>query len=193
MENPVARCCLCCIHCFLKCVDCCIDKLSKDGFVFTSIFGTPFCSSAIMAFDMIWENLMNVAALTVVSDYVEFVGKISVSMVTTGIMLFAIDQYYTEDRISSYLFICLALLCITYLSALVFMHVFDVAIETLFLCCVIDLKANGQAIHSSAGFRDLIDEHKDENAQEAERRMALREGRKAKDVTAGDGNTTGGV
>merc|ERR1712156_782911 len=152
MENPVARCCLCCIHCFLKCVDCCIDKLSKDGFVFTSIFGTPFCSSAIMAFDMIWENLMNVAALTVVSDYVEFVGKISV-----------------------------------------FMVVFDVAIETLFLCYVIDLKANGQAIHSSAGFRDLIDEHKDENAQEAERRMALREGRKAKDVTAGDGNTTGGV
>merc|ERR1719499_2088861 len=116
-ENCVAKCIVCCVHCCLNCMECCLDKLSKDGFIFVNIYGTPFCSSAISAFDMIWKHLTTVAALTVVSDYVEFIGKISISMISTGLMLFIIDSYYAEDEISSYLIIALALLAITYLSA----------------------------------------------------------------------------
>merc|ERR1719499_2421762 len=74
-ENGFVRCILCCVHCILKCLDCCLNKLSKDAFVFTSIFGTPFCSSAIDAFNMIMKNLVNVAALGLVSDYIEIIGK----------------------------------------------------------------------------------------------------------------------
>jgi len=178
MENPVARCCLCCIHCFLKCVDCCIDKLSKDGFVFTSIFGTPFCSSAIMAFDMIMKNLVNVAALTIVSDYIEIIGKVAISLFTTGFMIFLIDATHGDDEISSLLVIALALLAIAYLVAIVFMHLFDVAIETLFLCYVIDIESTGgKPIYAHANFQEMVSKHKEANEKEAARIMTLQQGK----------------
>jgi len=167
-ENPVAKCCVCCINCFLSCVDCCIDKLTKDGFVFTSIYGTPFCSSAIMAFNMIMKNLVNVAALALVSDYVEIIGKLAISIFTTGLMLFILDNVYEDNEISSYMVIALALMSIAYLVAIVFMHLFDVAIETLFLCYVIDLEAtNGNPKYASASFQKMVDKHKDANEEAA--------------------------
>jgi hypothetical protein len=176
-ENPVAQCCLCAIHCLLKCLDCCIDKLSKDGFVFTSIFGTPFCSSAIMAFDMIMKNLVNVAALAVVSDYIEIIGKISISCFSTGAVIFAIDMYYENNEISSYMIIGLALLAITYLVAIVFMHLFDVAIETLFLCYVIDLEATGgKPKYATQAFQDMVAKHKDASAEQAAKIKTLQQG-----------------
>jgi len=177
-ENPVARCCLCCIHCFLKCVDCCIDKLSKDGFVFTSIFGTPFCSSAIMAFDMIMKNLVNVAALTIVSDYIEIIGKLAISLFSTGFMIFVIDASFSDDEISSFMVIALALLAISYLVAIVFMHLFDVAIETLFLCYVIDIESTrGKPKYAHQNFQDMVAKHKEENEKEAARIMTLQQGK----------------
>jgi len=173
-ENKFMAAILCCIQCILKCLDCCLSKITKDGFVFTSIYGTPFCSSAINAFDMIMKNLINVAALGIVSDYVEFIGKMAICLFTTGFMIFVIDASYEEDEISSYMCVCLALIAISYLVAIVFMHLFDVAIETLFLCYVIDIEANGNPVFSSPAWNEMVDKHKAESADLAKKVMTLR-------------------
>ena len=73
-SNPLAVAIFACVKCCLKCLECCLDILSKHGLVFTAIYGTPFCHSCGSAFKILFNNLARVAAVTVISKYLEFLG-----------------------------------------------------------------------------------------------------------------------
>eukprot|EP01084_Bolivina_argentea_P135149 238207_1 len=38
-NNPLIKCIFCCIQCCLKCCQCIFDKINKEGFIFTTIYG----------------------------------------------------------------------------------------------------------------------------------------------------------
>ncbi len=79
-SNPLAVAIFSCVKCCLKCLECCLDVLSKHGLIFTAIYATPFCHSCGNAFKMLFNNLARVAAVTVISKYLEFLGKVAITI-----------------------------------------------------------------------------------------------------------------
>ena len=63
-----------------------------------SIEGTPFCSSAKKAFMIIVENSLRVAAINSVGDFLLFIAKVVVSLLSVVIAIFwlqvPIDQVF---------------------------------------------------------------------------------------------------
>jgi hypothetical protein len=89
---------LSCAQCCLKCMQTFIDKVSKNAFVWTSIYGTGFCPSSCLSFALIWRNLARTAALSVVSGVLVFFGKVLIVFVTTAICAAALIAYDPFDQ-----------------------------------------------------------------------------------------------
>lgn len=102
-DNPIRKAIFCCIQCCLKVsgtrwscrstvlirnvklVQCCLDKLSKNAFIYCAIYGDPFCVSAWTSFAILWRNLARVAAINMVGTYISVLGKLLVAFGTAGI------------------------------------------------------------------------------------------------------------
>ncbi len=127
-SNSLAVAIFACVKCCLKCLECCLDVLSKHGLLFTAIYGTPFCHSCGNAFKILFNNLARVAAVTVISKYLEFLGKVAITILTAGICIFVMEQYeYFVNNISRLFFPAIIIIFISYGAS-----VFEVAIDTIF-------------------------------------------------------------
>lgn len=71
--NPVQKALFCVIKCFLRCLECCLDKINKYSLSWTAVYGDGFCISVCSSFALVWRNLFRVAAVnTVLSLYLSF-------------------------------------------------------------------------------------------------------------------------
>lgn len=55
--------------------------------------GTPFFTSARRAFGLILRNLARVAVVSVISDFVIFIGKVAVMLVCCGLAYYYMVNY----------------------------------------------------------------------------------------------------
>ena len=58
---------------------------SKHAYIQVALLGTPFCKSARCAFSLIVRNLGRLAAITVVGDFVIFIGKLAIAMISAAV------------------------------------------------------------------------------------------------------------
>ena len=83
-QNPVLKCLFCCIQCCLKCCQSIFDKINKEGFIFTTIYGTAYCYSSFTALKILVHNVGRTVMVEGVSRYTEIFGRIAVSCLNTG-------------------------------------------------------------------------------------------------------------
>ncbi|CAN8004713.1 unnamed protein product, partial [Ixodes pacificus] len=72
----VCQVCLCCFERFLK-------FLNRNAFILVAIHGYPFCKAAREAFSLLSKNVLRVAAINCVGDFVIFMAKVGVIAGTT--------------------------------------------------------------------------------------------------------------
>jgi len=142
-QNPVTKCLLGCADCCLKCLECIIDKINKEGFIFTTIYGTNFCYSSMIAIKLVWTNAMRAALVEGISHYMELFGRLTIAALTTGMCLAILseDSYYS-NHLSSVLLPGLAIFITSYMIGSLFMLVYEVAVDTIFLCFLVDEETN---------------------------------------------------
>lgn len=161
--NYVQKAVFCCIQCCLKCAECCMDKINKNALIWTAIWGDGFCVSACSSFALIWRNLARVAALHMVSSFIFFMGKVTVSLAVTGCfawLFVSVDKYETELS-SPVLPICIVF-AIAYTISTLFMLVFESAADTIFFCFLVDEeknKAAGSSMFASQELQELVGKH----------------------------------
>ncbi|ETO20795.1 hypothetical protein RFI_16422, partial [Reticulomyxa filosa] len=138
-QNILAKCLLGCADCCLKCLECIIDKINKEGFIFTTIYGTNFCYSSIIAVKLVFSNAMRATFVEGISHYMELFGRLTISALTTGICMIAFSEatYYSHN-LSSILLPGLAVFIVSYMIGSLFMLVYEVAVDTIFLCYLVD-------------------------------------------------------
>lgn len=136
--------CLKCVFWFLEKV---MKIINKNAFIMIAIYGKNFCHSAKEAFFLLMRNIVRVAVVNKVTDFIILMGKLSVS-VLVGVAAFC---FYTE-RIPlvadflpvpevSYHWTPIVIICVgTYAIAWCFFSVYDMAVDTLFLCFLEDLE-----------------------------------------------------
>jgi hypothetical protein len=58
--------------------------INTNAYIQTSIWGTSFCASGFSAFWLIFNNIARIAAVTGVTHFLAFIGKISVIVLSAG-------------------------------------------------------------------------------------------------------------
>lgn len=153
-----------------------IDKVSKNAFVWTAIWGDSFSVASCRSFALIWRNLGRVAAINLVGSLLLSVGRFTVMIVTTGLCAMAfVTQSTYIDNLNSPVLPCLIIAFISYVVASLFMVVFETVIDTMFLCFLVDYEHNG-ATHMMAPkeMKALVERHADESSMIAQQRKELR-------------------
>eukprot|EP00054_Salpingoeca_dolichothecata_P014314 m.80628 g.80628 ORF g.80628 m.80628 type:complete len:645 (+) comp20931_c1_seq1:81-2015(+) len=129
------KCLQCCLWCFEKF----LKFLNRNAYIEIAIYGYSFCKAARTAFMILLRNILRVAAINSVGDFVLFVGKLLV-VVISGFV--ALAWFRSMDNVH-YVAIPVFLVCVfAYFIANVFFSVFEMVIDTLFLCFCEDSERN---------------------------------------------------
>ena len=154
--NPVVKCMFCCVQCCLKCCQCIFDRINKEGFIITTIYGTSFCYSSFTALKILMSNLGRTAMVEGVSKYTELFGRMAVSLICTGLSVLVMEYngYYARN-LSSFLLPAVVIFVVSYVVASQFMMIFEVAVETIFLCFLVDEEVHGEAKFANHGLTQM--------------------------------------
>ncbi|KAG8429179.1 hypothetical protein GDO86_018119, partial [Hymenochirus boettgeri] len=77
-DNKCTRFLLCCLKCCFWCLEKFIKFLNRNAYIMIAIYGTNFCTSARNAFFLLMRNIIRVAVLDKVTDFLLFLGKLLV-------------------------------------------------------------------------------------------------------------------
>ncbi|KAJ1173377.1 hypothetical protein NDU88_005213 [Pleurodeles waltl] len=136
----------CCTRCISKCCSCCLWclerlllHLNQDAYIATAINGTNFCTSAKDACSILSKSSISVASLNCFGDCLIFLGKVFVVCFTVfgGLMAF---NYHRELHV--WVIPLLLVAFFAYLVAHSFLSVFEMVVDSLFLCYIIDIETN---------------------------------------------------
>jgi Plasma-membrane choline transporter len=83
--------------CWPRCVEGLVKFLNRNAYILVAVRGTNYCRSAQRAVVLIMANIVTLAVVNTVGDFLIFLGKISVA-VGCGLVAFAMSdsKYYTD-------------------------------------------------------------------------------------------------
>lgn len=138
-ENPIASCCLKCCHCCLFCLEKFLKYLNHNAYTVIAIESVSFCTAARIAFVTLVSNALRVATINSVGDFILFLGKLTVTALTAilGILL----MKHNEDLHFSAVPVFAG--CVfAFFVAHCILSVYEMVIDTLFLCFCEDFNKN---------------------------------------------------
>lgn len=149
VDNPVAKFMMKCLKCCFWCLEKFLRFLNKNAYIMIAVHGKNFCVSAKDAFMLI---LRNVARTVVIDKATDFVLLMSRLVIVCGI---GVASYFVftkklpvstlNDTISGLNFYVVPIVVIiigAYIITDCFFSVYEMAVDTLFLCFLEDLEKN---------------------------------------------------
>ncbi|CAN9500504.1 unnamed protein product [Ophioblennius macclurei] len=146
-QNGCARFLLCCLKCCFWCLEHFIKFLNRNAYIMIAIYGKNFCTSSKDAFFLLMRNVVRVAVLDKVTDFLLFLGKLLISG-SVGVLAFfffsrKIPIFQEEVPSLNYFWVpILTVIFGSYMIAHGFFNVYAMCVDTLFLCFLWDLEAN---------------------------------------------------
>ncbi|XP_023821142.1 choline transporter-like protein 2 isoform X2 [Oryzias latipes] len=146
-ENKCAKFLLSCMKCCFWCLEKCIKFLNRNAYIMIAIYGKNFCTSARDAFFLLMRNVVRVAVLDKVTDFLLFLGKLLIVGIV-GIFSFfffsgrikAVEE--AAPSLNYYWVPIMTVVVGAYLIAHGFFSVYAMCVDTLFLCFCEDLERN---------------------------------------------------
>ncbi|KAL3871868.1 hypothetical protein ACJMK2_039840 [Sinanodonta woodiana] len=146
-ENPVGKFLIKCLKCCMYCLEKILRYLTRNAYIMIAVYGKNFCSSAKDAFFLIMRNVVRVFVLDKVTDFVLFLSKMMVTMALGVAAYYGFQQkipFFADyvPKLNYFLTPVIVIVVGTYLIASCFFNVYEMAIDTLFLCFLEDLEMN---------------------------------------------------
>lgn len=136
---------LCCLKCCFWCLEKCIKFLNRNAYIMVAIYGKNFCTSAKDAFFLLLRNMVRVMVVDKVTDFLLFLCKLLI-VALVGIVAFFFFSSRIEGAPAPHLhFLWVQILTVvvgTYLISHGFFSVYEMCVDTLFLCFLEDLERN---------------------------------------------------
>jgi len=189
----VLKCVLWCLQGCMYCFERFMKFININAYIETAIYGYNFCRAAMKAFQLLMANALRVAAINSIGTFVLFLGKMVV-VIATGVISYYIlkdnreVQYFWPQIVVSVLF--------SYLIAHTFIGVYEMAIDTIFLCFCEDSSRNDginkpyymsrdlmQFVENSKKALDALD-HKNDMKKNESKAMLVQERRYSDDSIA---------
>ncbi|KAK2586916.1 hypothetical protein KPH14_009848 [Odynerus spinipes] len=159
-DNDCIRGILWCCQCCLWCFECALKFLTRNAYIETAIYGCNFCTGGKKAFQALSSNILRVAAINSVGDFVLFLGKVLVVTLTviTGIYLIQKKEGLQHPWVP----IALAGL-LAFLVSHCFISIYEMIIDSIFLCFCEDCAKNdgfSRPYFMSRGLMEFVENSK---------------------------------
>lgn len=138
--NSAVKFLICCVKCCLWCFEKCMKFLNRNAYIEIAITGKSFCSAAMAAFSMLVRNALRVAAINSIGDFVLFLAKL-VIIIVTAIGTFLWFRNYDDGLQYEAIMICIVII-FSYCVATMFIGIYEMTIDTIFLCFCEDSERN---------------------------------------------------
>ncbi|XP_077472208.1 choline transporter-like protein 5-A isoform X2 [Stigmatopora argus] len=147
LDNSLSRFLLCCLSGCFWCLEKIIRYMNSNAYIMVAIYGKSFFRSAQDAFFLLMRNMVRVAVVDRVTDFLLFLGKIMVaggvgvlaSLFFTGKLAFLQEEV---PELNYYEVPVLTAVVGSYLIAHAFFSVYAMCVDTFFLCFCDDLERN---------------------------------------------------
>uniref|UniRef100_A0A669F9T1 Choline transporter-like protein n=1 Tax=Oreochromis niloticus TaxID=8128 RepID=A0A669F9T1_ORENI len=144
-QNKFAKFLLSCLKCCFWCLEKCIKFLNRNAYIMIAIYGKNFCTAARDAFFLLMRNIIRVAVLDKVTDFLLFLGKLLIVGIVGKRVLFFLILFLDPTAAPSLNYYWVPILTVvvgSYLIAHGFFSVYAMCVDTLFLCFLEDLERN---------------------------------------------------
>jgi solute carrier family 44 protein 1 (choline transporter-like protein) len=133
--NGILKCC----QCFFYCLENFVRYINHNAYTIIAIEGTDYCFSAKVAFKTLATNTLRIATINTMGDFIIFLGKciVTASSATFGVYLMRNDPSIHYLAVP----VIFAAVC-AYLVAHSMLCVYEMVIDTMFLCFVEDVNKN---------------------------------------------------
>lgn len=199
-SNPVSVYMLKACQCFLACFESFLQYLGKNAYIIITMDGSSFCTAGKRAFKMLSTNSLQVLAINSVGDFVLLLGKVFVVLATVliGIELIQVTTMTFKVRVEALqTFNCFknkpglhytsvpVIICgvFAFLVCHCFLTVYEMTIDTIFLCFCEDCERNdgiARPYYMSRGLMEFV--------QNSKLSLDVSSMKSRKDAWAGDGN-----
>ncbi|MPC20615.1 CTL-like protein 1 [Portunus trituberculatus] len=130
-ENSCARCglraCSCCLWCFENF----LKYMNHNAYTVTATRGTPFCTSAKIAWQVVVTNMLQVATVNSVGDLMLFLAKVAV---TGTVCCIALPVLHADPTLHLYAIPLIVIAVFAFFITHCVFSVYEMAVDTLFLC-----------------------------------------------------------
>ncbi|XP_056153974.1 choline transporter-like protein 4 [Lampris incognitus] len=148
-QNACARFLMCCLKCCFWCLERFIKFLNRNAYIMIAIYGKNFCTSAKDAFSLLMRNIIRVVVLDKVTDVLLFFGKLLV-VGGVGVLSFFFfsgriplpGSTFRSENLNYYWMPIFTVVFGAYFIAHGFFSVYNMCVDTLFLCFLEDLERN---------------------------------------------------
>ncbi|XP_053186054.1 choline transporter-like protein 5-A [Scomber japonicus] len=147
LDNSLSRFIMCCLKCCFWCLEKFIRYMNRNAFIMVAIYGKNFCTSAREAFFLLMRNVVRVAVLDRVTDFLLFLGKVLIAggVGVVAFLFFTREIPVIQEEVPNLNYYWIPLLTVVigaYLIAHGFFSVYAMCVDTLFLCFCDDLERN---------------------------------------------------
>lgn len=145
-ENPAEgffKVCCCCAQCCLSMLERLLKFITMNAYIMCAIYGKGLCTSASNGLALLARNIARTVVLNNVVGCILFVGKVLITLVVSGLTwwYFSKDPHFDNEDFISWVPILVVFLG-TYFVADMFFDVYEMAIDTIFLCYLQDCEIN---------------------------------------------------
>uniref|UniRef100_A0AC35G3S0 Choline transporter-like protein n=1 Tax=Panagrolaimus sp. PS1159 TaxID=55785 RepID=A0AC35G3S0_9BILA len=156
-KNFIIKYLLACVIGLLACVEKCLRYLHHNAYTVIAISGQSFCPASKTATNILLDNAVNVATINSVGDFVLFLAK---SMVTFAVACFAGYSFHSNPKVNYWYISTVLCATIAYFIANCFVSVYEMIVDTLFLCYAEETamvtRSNGSQHYADADFHDFM-------------------------------------
>ncbi|XP_022173488.1 choline transporter-like protein 1 [Myzus persicae] len=153
-QNEVAKSLYKVFQCLFSCLQQFLQYLTRNAYIEIAIYGDNFCRSGQQAFKMITSNVLRVAAINSVGDFVLFLGKV---LVVISTVLLGFKMLETKPGVL-HLWVPLTVAGIfAYFVAHCFISVYEMVIDTIFMCFCEDCNLNDGVTQEYYMSKELMD------------------------------------
>lgn len=152
-QNACARFLLCCLKCCFWCLEKFIKFLNRNAYIMIAIYGKNFCVSAKNAFSLLMRNIIRVVVLDKVTDLLLLFGKL---LVVGGVGVLAFFFFsgriplpgntFRTETLNYYWMPIITVVFGSFIIAHGFFSVYNMCVDTLFLCFLEDLERNDGSV-----------------------------------------------
>ncbi|XP_067460909.1 choline transporter-like protein 5-A isoform X1 [Thunnus thynnus] len=168
LDNSLSRFIMCCLKCCFWCLEKFIRYMNRNAYIMVAIYGKNFCTSAREAFFLLMRNMVRVAVLDRVTDFLLFLGKVLIAggVGVVAFLFFTREIPVIQEEVPNLNYYWIPLLTVVigaYLIAHGFFSVYAMCVDTLFLCFLLDQEMNNGSLarpyHMTSSLRRTICRH----------------------------------
>jgi hypothetical protein len=160
-NNPCTKCVICCLRCFIWCLDYCVKFITKNAYIQIALTNKNFCSAAWLTFCLIVRNAARFSIVLSIGVILIFVGKALIIVLSAWIAYIILMESYLKDNIYSPIFPVIVVCGIAYIISSIFLSVYSFAANAILHCYLVDEEVKGGRTPPS--LREFIDKNDNYN------------------------------